>query len=159
MRNEASKSDTFSRTKNMTAIPGKRTARRLNPAEYGRLLVKALPTVPKDAKTYRRLKAIASALMDKAELTPEERALLELTVALVSEYENQLYDNMDKPKPYEMLAFLMEEHGLRQRDLLDIFPTRSLISEVLSGKRLITKDQAVALARRFGTKQSLFLEP
>lgn len=43
----------------------------------------------------------------------------------------------------------MEEHGLRQRDLLEVFGSRGIASEVVNGKRDISKAQAKRLAGLF----------
>jgi HTH-type transcriptional regulator/antitoxin HigA len=51
----------------------------------------------------------------------------------------------------------MEEHGLRQRDLLDVFGSRGIASEVVSGKRAISKAQAKKLAALFHVRADLFL--
>jgi HTH-type transcriptional regulator/antitoxin HigA len=51
----------------------------------------------------------------------------------------------------------MEEHGLRQRDLLDVFGSRGIASEVVSGKRSISKAQAKKLAELFHVPADLFL--
>jgi len=51
----------------------------------------------------------------------------------------------------------MEEHGLRQRDLLDIFGSRGIASEVVSGKRAISKEQAKKLAQRFHVPAGIFV--
>jgi HTH-type transcriptional regulator / antitoxin HigA len=51
----------------------------------------------------------------------------------------------------------MEEHGLRQRDLLDIFGSRGIASEVVSGKRAVSKAQAKKLAALFHVGADLFL--
>ena len=51
----------------------------------------------------------------------------------------------------------MEDAGLRLRDLLDIFGTMSIVSEVLSGKRGITKLQARALAARLKVSPGTFI--
>jgi len=51
----------------------------------------------------------------------------------------------------------MDESSLRQRDLLDIFGTRSIVSEVSSGKRGITRAQARALAARFKVSPAAFI--
>jgi HTH-type transcriptional regulator/antitoxin HigA len=59
--------------------------------------------------------------------------------------------------PHEILRSIMEEAGLRQRDLLDIFGTRSIVSEVLSGRRGITKPHARALAARFKLNPNAFI--
>ncbi len=46
----------------------------------------------------------------------------------------------------------MQENNLWQTDLADIFGTQSVVSEVLGGKREITKKQAKALAERFSLR-------
>ena len=51
----------------------------------------------------------------------------------------------------------MEEHGLRQRDLLDVFGSRGIASEVVSGKREISKTQAKKLAAIFYVAADIFL--
>jgi HTH-type transcriptional regulator/antitoxin HigA len=55
-----------------------------------------------------------------------------------------------------MLAFFMDQHGLRAVDLADCAPANRL-SEFLSGKRAITKDAAKAFAKRFHVNAALFL--
>ncbi|HYL98292.1 MAG TPA: hypothetical protein VEZ90_05000 [Blastocatellia bacterium] len=52
----------------------------------------------------------------------------------------------------------MDEHDLRQRDMLEAFGTRSVISEALAGKRAITKKQAVDLGKRFKVDPAVFIE-
>jgi HTH-type transcriptional regulator / antitoxin HigA len=54
------------------------------------------------------------------------------------------------------LRSLMEEHGLRQRDLLDVFGSRGVASVVVSGKRAISKAQAKKLAALFHVPPHLF---
>ena len=49
----------------------------------------------------------------------------------------------------EALAFLMQQHGLKQNDLASLAP-QSTISAVLSGKRAISKQLPTKLAARFG---------
>ena len=59
--------------------------------------------------------------------------------------------------PGSRLRSLMEEHGLRQRDLLGVFGSRGIASEVVSGKRAISKAQAKKLAGIFHVPADLFL--
>jgi hypothetical protein len=59
--------------------------------------------------------------------------------------------------PSRRLRSLMEEHGLRQRDLLDVFGSRGIASEVVSGKRAISKAPAEKLAALFHVGADLFL--
>lgn len=61
-----------------------------------------------------------------------------------------------KAEPCELLRFLMDQHGLRQEDLADCAP-QSRISEILNGRRAISKRIAKALAERFHVSAALFL--
>lgn len=59
-------------------------------------------------------------------------------------------------KPHEVLRFLMEQHGLKQDDLSDCAP-QSRISDILNGRREISKEAAKAFARRFHVRADIFL--
>ena len=50
----------------------------------------------------------------------------------------------------------MDQHGLMQKDLVDVFGTRSIVSEVLNGKREMSKDHIRRLSRRFHVSPELF---
>ena len=97
-------------------------------------------------------------LMDKGEdrLGPEESALLETMAILVQDYEDRNFPLPDVP-PNEMLAYLMESSGRAPKDLLPVFGTRGRVSEVLGGKRSISKEQAKQLAVVFQVTVDLFL--
>jgi HTH-type transcriptional regulator / antitoxin HigA len=55
-----------------------------------------------------------------------------------------------------MLRYLMEEGGLKQEDLADVAPQHR-ISEILNGKRAISKEIAKKLVRRFNVHADVFL--
>ncbi|MBP9500705.1 MAG: hypothetical protein KBF17_00945, partial [Candidatus Promineofilum sp.] len=52
-----------------------------------------------------------------------------------------------------VLAYLMEEHGLRQSDLPEV-GSQGVVSEVLSGKRELNGRQIKELAARFGVSRA-----
>jgi HTH-type transcriptional regulator/antitoxin HigA len=56
-----------------------------------------------------------------------------------------------------MIAFLMDQKHLRQADLLPVFGSRSVASEVLAGKREPSKAHIRKLAAFFHTSAELFL--
>lgn len=56
----------------------------------------------------------------------------------------------EKPKSFEMLEFMMEQHGMKQAGLVPIFGSRSAVSLVLSGRRRMTLPAARALQKKFG---------
>ncbi len=90
------------------------------------------------------------------ELAPEEREYAELLTVLVESFENANYA-LEGSTSDSRLRSLMEEHGLRQRDLLEVFGSRGIASEVVSGKRGISKAQARELAELFHVPADLFL--
>ena len=59
-------------------------------------------------------------------------------------------------EPKEVLRFLMEQHKLKQEDLIDCAP-QSRISDILTGRRSISKDLAKRLAHRFHVRADVFL--
>ena len=90
------------------------------------------------------------------ERTPEEREYAELLTVLIEAFEEARY-RLEGSTPDSRLRSLMEEHSLRQRDLLDVFGSRGIASEVVSGKRTISKAQAKKLAALFHVPADLFL--
>ena len=129
----------------------------VDPKRYGRLLARKLPTVIRTAEDNGRLLAELEQLDNRhATLTAEEREYYDLLTVLIESFENSHYA-LDGSTPDSRLRSLMEEHGLRQRDLLDIFGSRGIASEVVSGKRAISKVQAKKLAHRFHVPAGLFV--
>jgi len=56
-----------------------------------------------------------------------------------------------------MLAYLMETSSRTAKDLLPVFGTRGRVSEILNGKRSISKEQAKKLALLFRVSAGLFI--
>src|SRR5262249_7223962 len=110
------------------------TAKGLNTKKYARLLSRVLPVPIESEKEHVEAHRLVDSLISKPNCSPEELALLRLVGILIQQYETRGRD-IPRAKPHEMLQFLMEENGLRQRDLLDIFGTRPIVSEVVRGKR------------------------
>ena len=129
----------------------------IDPKRYGRLLARKLPVVIRTEKENERLIAELEELDNRYdELTPEEREYSELLTVLIEAFENANYA-LEGSTPGSRLRSLMEEHGLRQRDLLDVFGSRGIASEVVSGKRAISKAHAKKLAGLFHVPADLFL--
>lgn len=75
---------------------------------------------------------------------------------LIENYEQKAYE-IRKPTGVETLKFLLEQHNLRQIDLIDIFKTQSILSEVLNGKRSLTLEHIKKLSERFNTTPAVFV--
>jgi HTH-type transcriptional regulator/antitoxin HigA len=121
------------------------------------LLARELPAVIRTEEENGRLLGELEELDRRHdELTPEEREYAELLTVLVEAFEDANYA-LEGSTADSRLRSLMEEHGLRQRDLLDVFGSRGIASEVVSGKRAVSKEQAKKLAARFHVAADLFL--
>lgn len=120
-------------------------------------LAKVLPRVIATPAEHERLLAEVEKLMDKGERrSAEEDAALDLMVRLIKDYEAEHHPLPD-PSPHEMLTYLMEKRGLKQADLLPIFGSRGYVSDVVNGKRAISKAQAKQLAAFFRVSAEIFI--
>ena len=122
---------------------------------YGKLLAKTLPKVIQSEKENDRYMKTLLALEQKDTLTPQEKDLADLLTLLIENFEEKHY-RLPKASPLEVIIFLMDQHGLKQKDLVDVFGTPSVISEVLGGKRDLNKEHISRLSKRFGVSPELF---
>ncbi|MGH9847943.1 MAG: helix-turn-helix domain-containing protein [Blastocatellia bacterium] len=132
--------------------------KKLNAQIYGRLLADALPRPIETEEENERALAIVNKLISQGErkLTPEEQTLLRLLVRLIEDFEEKAYPIPEAPA-WRVLQTLMENRGVRQADLLHIFGSRGIASEVVNGKRAISKAQAKALGEFFKVSPELFI--
>ena len=126
--------------------------------KYGRLLARAAPIVVQTEEENERLLAEIEKLMAKGEdrLTPEEDALLELLTRLVESYESDAYPQ-EAASPKELIAFLLEQRGLTQSALWPVLGSKGRVSEILSGTRGVSKDQAKKLGAFFRISPAAFI--
>ncbi len=106
---------------------------------------------------YRQARATLEALLDEIG-DDEDHPLAEVLDYLadkVRAYEDERVPIPTAP-PQDVLRLLMEQHGLKQGDLADCAP-QGRISDVLSGRRAISKELARRLALRFRVRADLFL--
>jgi HTH-type transcriptional regulator/antitoxin HigA len=135
----------------------KQSVLEVDPKRYGRLLARKLPAVIRTEEENELLIADLEELDRRHdELSPEEREYADLLTVLIEAFEDANY-SLEGSTPDSRLRTLMEEHGLRQRDLLEVFGSRGIASEVVSGKRGISKAQAKKLAEIFHVPADLFL--
>jgi HTH-type transcriptional regulator / antitoxin HigA len=126
-------------------------------ATYSTLLAEIAPKAIETEAEYDRLLKEAEKLTFTKNPTPEQTALYKLLVTLIEVYEAEKYP-MDKSEPHEILQHIMEAKGIRQADLVDIMKSSSgVVSEVVNGKRAISKAQAKALGDYFQVSPSLFI--
>ena len=96
------------------------------------------PRIIKNEQQYRdSLAEIGRLAVRDPSLESAEGGRLELLAKLVEVYELERFA-ISKPTPIEAIAFRMEEQGLLQKDVADLFGGKNRASEVLSEKRPLT---------------------
>ena len=119
-------------------------------------LLKQFP--PRPIKSEEELEAtqeIVNQLLDKLQLTEEESDYLDVLGMLIYEYEKDL-DIVPDIYGVELLKVLLEERNLKQKDLVSIFKTESIVSDVLNEKRKLTTRHIQELAEFFNLSPAVF---
>jgi HTH-type transcriptional regulator / antitoxin HigA len=127
-----------------------------NDVAYKDLIAEFSPKVIETEEEYDRALAAAERLTFAKARTPEEVALYKLLVTLIEVYEAQHYP-MDESQPHEILQHVMDSSGTRQADLVGVIGSSGVVSEVINGKRSVSKAQAKALGEYFKVSPSLFI--
>jgi HTH-type transcriptional regulator/antitoxin HigA len=128
----------------------------INPSDYAQLLAKYQPKVIETEAENDRAIKLAQELEYKVNRSNEEDAILELLVTLIEKFENENYP-LDEGTPHSMLLHLMESNNIKQENLVSVIGSRGVVSEVVNGKRSISKAQAKALAEFFSVDVGLFI--
>ncbi len=133
-------------------------ATQVEPIKLIRGQVSVTDLVVKTKADHDRALATVARLMGR-ERTAEEDALLDVLVDLIERFESRIYPGLGQdPTAAETIRFLMELNGLSQKDLWESLGGKSHTSEILSGKRKVSKRQAGLLGRRFKISPSAFID-
>ena len=81
--------------------------------------------------------------------------LVEALGEMIESYEARAHQ-MPEASPREALMYLMQAHGLKQTDLIDL-ASQGAISAILNGKREISRQLAVKLGERFAVPAGVFV--
>jgi HTH-type transcriptional regulator / antitoxin HigA len=110
------------------------------------------------AREYDAAVAQLNALVDGVgDNTKDPRYRLIETLSVLIEAYDQEHHSLPEVSGVEVLRFLMEEHGLSQKDLPEI-GSQGVVSEVLAGRRHLNVRQIQALAARFGVDAGVFID-
>lgn len=107
------------------------------------------------ARQHEEYLSVLDQLAAKAHPTREEEEYAELLITLVEAYEDEHYRIPDA-SPLEVLRALMEANNLRQKDLISVLGSESIVSEVLRGKRNLNKAHIEKLSKRFRVSPAVF---
>ena len=123
---------------------------------YGQLLAKSQPKPILNEEDYSVAEAEFNALMSQKELTVEEETLLDLWALLIEQYESKYYP-IPQATPQDILLHLIKDREIKQVELVGVIGSKGVVSEVVNGKRAISKAQANALGEFFNVNPSLFI--
>jgi len=130
-------------------IPG------LDLERYEQLLVHFRPRPIHNSKDLAAAESVVDELLAREALNPEEDAILDLITTLVEEWERE-HVSVPAAEPREVIRFLLESGAHRQKDLVSIFGSESIVSEVLSGRRDLQRKHIVGMARFFHVSPAVF---
>lgn len=115
--------------------------------------------IPRPIHNDQQLVAVQTridALIDlERKLTPDETDYLDILGTLVWEYEQTL-ETIPDIYGVELLKVLVEDRGLRQKDLVPIFKAESIISDIFKGRRQLTTRHIQKLAEYFAVSPAAF---
>lgn len=119
-------------------------------------LLKQFPPRPiKSEADLEAVQTVIDELLDAEQLTADQRDYLDVLGTLVQAYEDQ---QVSIPDLYgvDLLKALIAEFGFRQKDLVPIFKTESIVSAVLSGQRNLTVSHIEKLGQFFHISPAAF---
>jgi HTH-type transcriptional regulator/antitoxin HigA len=117
-----------------------------------------LPFVIQTEEQYNQALAIAEQLFFKQNPNELEKQILDVWEVLIEIYEEARFQPGSASTPVSILQTLMEARGLIQADLVRAgIGSSGIVSEILNGKRQISKKQAKKLAVFFSVSADLFI--
>ena len=124
--------------------------------DYTTLLLQFPPRLIDSDELYWETQGVVDQLLDKGNLTKVEQDYLSLLALLIERYdeEQRVFPEL---KGVALLKALINELGLKQKELTPIFKPESIVSAVLHGKRRQTVEHIKGLSRYFQLPPHLFL--
>jgi HTH-type transcriptional regulator / antitoxin HigA len=112
----------------------------------------------KGERDYKRRVQIMDELLDRIGANESHRlmSLLNFVTTEIETYEAK-HQSLPDAAPSTVLAYLMEEHQLKQSDLAEELGGQSIVSAILNDKRELNTRQVNALAKRFNVSPAVFL--
>ena len=124
--------------------------------KYLELLKQYPPRPIHNEEDLEMMQEVINRLLDKPQLTVEEREYLNVLGSLIYEYEEN-----QEPIPdiygIELLKFILEERNLQKQDLLSIFESKSTLDDIFDGLQELTPIYIQKLANFLNISPDLFL--
>ncbi len=113
------------------------------------------PTPIISERQHEQYLSVLDKLASKANPTSAEEKYAEVLMTLIEAYE-EAHHSIPDASPLEVLRTLMDANDLRQKDLVPVFGSESMVSEVLHKKRGLNKNHIEKLSKRFNVSPAVF---
>ena len=113
------------------------------------------PTPITSDRQHEEYLSVLDKLASKDQPTTEEEKYAQVLMTLIEAYEEE-HHLIPDASPLEVLRALMDANELRQKDLVPIFGSESIVSEVLHKKRDLNKTHIEKLSARFHVSPAVF---
>jgi HTH-type transcriptional regulator/antitoxin HigA len=113
------------------------------------------PTPISSARQHEEYLSVLDKLANKGNPTTEEEKYAEVLLTLIEAYEKE-HHSIPDASPVEVLRALMDANDLRQKDLVPVFGSESIVSEVLHKKRSLNRTHIAKLSKRFHVSPAVF---
>jgi HTH-type transcriptional regulator / antitoxin HigA len=123
-----------------------------NPVE---MIERGAPHLIRNEKQLQQYAKALYQLTSLAKPTIAQREAIELLTLLIERYEEEHFA-LPQASPADVLRFLLERHGLKQRDLATELGGESVVSEILSGKRKLNAAHIEQISKRFHVSPAVF---
>ena len=99
--------------------------------------------------------SVLDKLASKENPTRDEEKYAAVLITLIEAYEEE-HHSIPDASPVEVLRTLMDANNLRQKDLVSVFGSESIVSEVLHRKRDLNRAHIEKLSKRFHVSPAVF---
>jgi HTH-type transcriptional regulator / antitoxin HigA len=113
------------------------------------------PTPIASDRQHAEYLSVLDKLASKENPTREEEKYAEVLMTLIDAYEEE-HHALPDASPLEVLRTLMDANDLRQKDLVPVFGSESIVSEVLHKKHPLNKAHIEKLSKRFRVSPAVF---
>lgn len=111
----------------------------------------------KTSRDYEAALALLTKLLESSPAAnPADDAKIHVLTALIEDYEASIVPEA-QANPIEAIKFRLEQFGLKDKDLVPYLGTRSRVSEVLNGKRVLTVSMIKNLEDGLGIPASILV--
>jgi len=122
---------------------------------YVELLIQFPPRFIHSEEELEAVQKVVYDIIDKGNLSPDEEEYISLLGTLARQYE-QVHHPIPDIYGVELIEALLEEFELKQKDLVPIFKTESIVSAVLNGHRKLMTEHIEKLAEFFHVSPAAF---